>query len=147
MMNNTTEFSEIYSRFLFKVNDFDLIKLYEEDVNEILFNYLMMACTRFDVCRNNLSDYDKDFGYFNVQLTNEEITILATHMVCCWLEQHLNSIDLLRNRLNTKDATFFSPANLLTAIKGRYNEAMEQARLLTNEYSYKTGNFSGLIKK
>ena len=146
-MDNITNFEEIYNYFFFKVNDFDLIKLEEDDLKDVLFNYLMIACTRFDVCKQDLSNVDKMLECFNIKLTNEEIVILSTHMVCCWLEQQLNSIDLLRNRLNTKDASFFSPANLLSSVKSRYNESMDQARLLTNEYSFKNKNFSKMIRK
>lgn len=144
---NITDYEVIYNSFLSKVRDYDFAKYLDDDLDELLLGYLNVACTRFNSCEKDLSLRDDELKMFEVLLNDEEVEILANHMVCCWLESKVNDLDLLKNTLNTTDFSFFSPANLLSTMKERYKEAKLDARKLTNEYSFRKKDLKSLLKK
>ena len=73
---------------------------------------------------------------FECDLKIEEIDILTEWMVYEWLTPYLNNIENLRNQLNTKDFSFFSPANLLSTIQNVHTASRKRAKSMMNEYSY-----------
>lgn len=109
-----TRYKDIYDCFLGKISDYDFIQFDEFTQFSLLYGYLKSAIADFeDVCKKDLEDRDDEMGQFNVNLNAKEIEILATGMVVHWLEPRVLNTDNLRNVLNTKDYSSFSPANLL----------------------------------
>lgn len=146
-LSTPTPFSEIFDFFLVKVKDYDLARMQNEDMEALLTQYLRVACVRFKVCRKNLQNRDMKLKQFNEQLSDSEMEILAEHIMVQWLESYLNDTDILRNKLNTKDFNFFSPANLLEQIRDRYETAEFHARKLTNAYSYEDVDLKGWLRR
>ena len=70
----------------------------------------------------NETDYEEgncliyDGGYFNCELTPEEINILATYMVVEWLGQQLASVENTRMKYSGSDFKFTSQANHMAKI-------------------------------
>lgn len=89
------------------------------------------APTDVDVIEKEL----EDLPAFREDLPYEVIDILTEWMVAYWLKPYVNNLENLRNNLNTKDFTSFSPANLLEKVGDRYTAARRYARSLSNEYS------------
>ena len=129
---NTTPFSSIYESFLSKITDDMYMELTKEDTYKMLEDLLISAIPKFEFPRKNLFDYvlGKDVeglvlnesgyidptdhyevGYFNAELTMEEINILATYMVVEWLGQQLASIENTRMKFSGTDFKFTSQAN------------------------------------
>lgn len=132
-----TEYTEIFNSFKDKITDYDL-PLYTDDIqNEILCSVLRKACAKFSrICKSDLSTRDDEIMSFGCNLTIEEIDIITEWMVYEWLTPYLNNIENLRNQLNTKDFSFFSPANLLSAIQNVHTTSRKRAKSMMNEYSY-----------
>ena len=140
-----TDYKEIFDNFKDKITDYDL-PLYTDDIQyEILCSILRKACAKFGrICKSDLSTRDDEVMSFGCDLKIEEIDILTEWMVYEWLTPYLNNIENLRNQLNTKDFSFFSPANLLEKISNTYELARKHAKSLTNEYSFAYADMSEL---
>ena len=117
-----TPYEVVYNRFLQKISDYKLLSLPEEDVEAILYSYLVSAIAKTKQCQNDLGDRDEENKCFNSTLLDIEIEILALQMVCEWVEPQLNNV------LYTKQ--FIGLQNL------RDSAAM-QARKLRRDYSYR----------
>lgn len=132
-----TRYMDIYDCFLGKISDYDFIHLNEFTQCSLLYGYLKSAIADFeDICKKDLSDRDDDFGQFNVDLSAKEIEILATGMVVHWLEPRVLNTENLRNVLNTKDYSTFSPANLLEQMQAVLASMKKHFRYMLVRYSY-----------
>ena len=136
-----TKYDEVYRKFLSRISDYDFLEFDVSTQYAIMHDYLTSAAADFnDVCRVDLDDRDELILQFNTDLTKKEVEILAVGMVCYWLEPKVLSTDNLRNALNTKDYTVFSPSKLFEQIQNAYHTASHQFRFLKNMYSYRTGD-------
>ena len=134
-MCNFTTFEDVYQVFLRKIRDYDLAKLFDFDMEDIMFGYLVAAITKFKSFKKDIADINIEEQRFNCSLNITEIDILANFMVYEWITPYVNDEDLLKNTLNTSDYSNYSPANLLSTMKSRQEEARQTARRLMNTYS------------
>lgn len=138
-----TEFDTVYGAFLGKVSDYDLADMAETDAKAVMSDYLQQAVGKFgESCKKDLTavtgeSFDADLTYF-------EIDIISELMVEGWCKPRLYNLDLLRNKLSTKDFTTFSPANLLDKVREVYEQSHKRARSMINEYSYRENNIGEL---
>ena len=123
-----TPYEVVYNRFLQKISDYKLLSLPEEDVEAILYSYLVSAIAKTKQCQNDLGDRDEENKCFNPTLLDIEIEILALQMVCEWVEPQLNNV------LYTKQ---FAQANQLEKLQNLRDSAAMQARKLRRDYSYR----------
>lgn len=136
----TTPFSVVYDSFLDKITDDMYMELTELDTFRLLEKLLMTAIHKFEFPRVDLTDYDNSYeeridsyqgvdsdyeevtaviyggGYFNVELTAEEINILSTYMIVEWLGQQLASVENTRLKYSGSDFKFTSQANHMAKI-------------------------------
>lgn len=139
-----TAFSKIYESFMDKVTDYDLADMSEENAQIIMKSLLNYAVVKFsESCKKNLSLTEND--EFTEDLSLMEIDILGEGMVVAWLKPYHNNHDLLRNNLNTKDFTTFSPANLLDKINDTYKMARANFLARIKEYSYIQNDVGDLV--
>lgn len=121
--NDYTPFSEVYDKFYTKITDDMFMQLTLQETRDLTEDLLMNAIHMFEFPRTSL-DYEfgavqqKDqnddtilSGRFTHKLTDEEINILATYMVCGWLDQQLANVDLTRMKYSGADYKFTSQAN------------------------------------
>ena len=132
---NTTSFSLVYDSFLSKITDDMYLELTELDTFRMLEQLLLSAIEKFEFPRVNLWDYELfeivdeviyngiesnyqdvqaiiyDGGYFNNNLTHEEINVLAVYMIVEWLSQQLASVENTRMKYSGSDFKFTSQAN------------------------------------
>lgn len=141
----STPFSDIYNKFLFKVSTYKLIDLPEENRDYILRNYLDSACAEYETeLKVDVNDIDETKQCFNQTFNRIEIDLLAEAMVVQWLSPIIHDDELLQNRLNTRDFTEYSTANLTEQIHNVYDCARKNIRLRINEYTFK---YSDLAEK
>ena len=161
---NTTPFSSIYESFLSKITDDMYMELTQEDTYKLLEDLLISAIPKFEFPRVNLFDYVRgkdivettwdevghfeqanlyEVGYFNAELSMEEINILATYMVVEWLGQQLASIENVRMKFSGTDFKFTSQANhmqkLLVIKKDYEREGFHLQRLYKRRAPGKDG--------
>ena len=139
--NNRTSFLTIYDAFLTKVTDDMYMEFTVEDTYQMLQDILINSIPRFEFPRFDLFDYEigawgdlgeycgveSDYkevpatgwigGTFNMELTNEEINIIALNMVIEWLGQQLDSTENTKLKYSGSDFKFTSQANHMAKIK------------------------------
>ena len=106
-----TSFDDVYKVFLSKITDDMYMELTPEDTVELQKELLVNSIHYFEFPRQNINDIDLDAQYFMVDLTLEEMNILATYMVVDWLSQQLASVENTRMKYSGSDFKFTSQAN------------------------------------
>lgn len=85
----------------------------EEQIYNVLSDYLRPAIAAFRGCRQDLSQRNK--VKFKCKLTDAEIEILSNYMVIEYLDSNYIRVPLmLKPTLSSKDFNAFSPANHLS---------------------------------
>ena len=139
--NKPTSFLTIYDVFFEKVTDDMYMELEEEDTYQILQDLLLNSLPRFEFPRFDLFNYEEGaWGYlgeysgvesndmevaaygwiggtFNIELTREEINIIALNMVIGWLGQQLDTTENTRMKFSGSDFKFTSQANHMAKLK------------------------------
>lgn len=140
-----TKFSEIYTIFLSKIEDYSYSEMYEEDLSELLRGFLMSAVSQFkSVCRKDLTNIIKGHedgeDFFAEELDDDEIEILALFMVVAHMDMNIVTEDNLTNFLNSRDYRQYSSANLIHRTKDirlMYKHDAELAMISYDNYHFK----------
>jgi hypothetical protein len=109
----STQYSDVYDRFLSKITDYDLANLSVQDLESTLLKYLKSAIANFKYCTKDLKDRDDTLQVFNTDLDESEQEILAKLMVIEWVTPYIHSQENIRQVLGSRDYQIYSPANLL----------------------------------
>ena len=138
-----TEFSIIYDCFYSKITDdmyMELDKAQTEAMTEELFE---RALPWFEFPRVNLYDFNREQKKYNIELSAEEINIIAVYMVVAWFTQQLASVEQTRMKFSGSDFKFTSQANhmarLLTLKKDFEREGFHLQRLYKRRKADKHG--------
>ena len=75
-----------------------------------------------------------DQSTFNVELTSEEINIIATLMMCGWVQRQVTSIENTRMKYSGSDFKMTSQANHLQKLMSLLAECQKQSRYLQRLY-------------
>lgn len=109
----STQYCEIFDRFLSKITDYDLVSLSDDAIEDTLAKLLRSAIANFKYCVKDLKDRDDELKIFNVTLDEDEQEILAKLMLIEWIRPRVLHQDKLENILGSRDYKIYSPANLL----------------------------------
>ena len=123
-----TYFESIYSVFLTKVTDEMYAETWtENDLIRDLENLLIAAIPRFRFPKFKIFDFKKSVvneegeiveqGYFNADLTYEEISILSNLMVVEWLTQIMTTENTRQKVYSSSDFKVSSQANHLDKLR------------------------------
>ncbi|MDD4298889.1 MAG: hypothetical protein PHS98_04615 [Bacilli bacterium] len=130
-----TPFAEIDNMFLSDINDSTILEYTEDERTEILNNLRKKAIPRFKCCKADLTDKDEIFGEFKADLTDEEKLILATIMRKYWLNDKIYNLNLLKQRLSTKDWRMTSQAEHLLRLTVLAQELDKEISRMIVDYS------------
>ena len=107
-----TQYSEIFGRFLNKIEDTELVKMESEYRHMLIKEWFLtaMGFIEMDKLRivADLTDRDDEAEEFNAQLTNAEIEGIALYMVVAWYENKVNSLDHTLLFMGSKDEKWTS---------------------------------------
>jgi hypothetical protein len=139
--NRKTSFFTIYDTFFSVVTDDMYMELTEEDTYQMLQSILLTSLPRFEFPRFDIFDYEEgawdylgDYvgvesdgkevaaygwvgGFFNTELTLEEINIIAFNMVVGWLQQQLDTTENSKQIYTGSDFKMTSQANHMAKLK------------------------------
>lgn len=118
-----TEFNIVYDCFYSKITDDMYMELDEAQTASMTRELLLNALPWFEFPRIDIYNYDLKKNCFNVNLSNEEINIIATYMIVEWFNQQLASVEVARMKYSGSDFKFTSQANhmsKLLAVKKEY---------------------------
>lgn len=135
-----TSFSTVYQMFFDKITDDMYLEYTEFDTKRDCQAILLNAISKFEFPRVNLFDYtlyEPEEGLdstFNMELTVEEINILAHLMREEWLDRQMNSIELTRQKYYGSDFKLTSQAAHLAQLKALYEKNKQESLHLQRLY-------------
>lgn len=142
-----TPYETVFNSFLKRIEDENLVKFDEDDLNEILLGYLndsiamMEADDLFLV--HDLNNKDDDLMEFEDDLSNLEIELISKIMVCSWYEQKINSIETTVMMIGVSGEKWTSQKDLAESLKSRQSEAYREAQKLARGYHYRNNSYLG----
>lgn len=101
MADSYTPFSLVYNSFFSKITDDMYMELDKTQTESMVAELLVNAIPWFEFPKQDITDYDENG--FNVDLTQEEINIIATYMIVGWLDQQLASVENTRMKYSGSD--------------------------------------------
>ena len=140
-----TTFETIIDRFLGKITDDMYLELTPEDTIRDAKQFLIDAIPYFEFPRFALYDYDADLEEYNVDLTAEEINILALLMKTAWLDRQINSIEVTRMKYSGADFKLTSQANHLSKLLQLKSENVRESIHAQRLYKRRKFNKDGTV--
>ena len=141
-----TTFTSIYESFYSKITDDMYMELTKEDTEALCLELLQSALPWFEFPRFNLYDYNLELEEYNIDLTIEEINILATYMVVEWLGQQLATVELVRMKYSGSDFKFTSQANHMHKLTNLQKEYERKGFHLQRLYKRRKVDKNGIMK-
>lgn len=129
-------FETIYNRFLTQITDYSLPFVPEEDLENMLHEWMLGAIVRCGRYSKNFNDRDEENKCFNTDLTEKDIKALILYMVGEWLDRQVNSVELTAQMIGGKETKFFAQSQHLNSIKALRDDSRTEARKLLRDYSY-----------
>lgn len=119
-----TPVSKVIDQFLFRIRCYEFMNYLPEELDQMIDSYLKTSVGHFlRWCKTDLTiQHDEENNEFSFvgNLSEEEVDILATGMMVEWIKPYLYKSENFKNSMNTKDYSYFSPANLLKEIRDTY---------------------------
>lgn len=166
-----TLFASVYNRFLGKITDDMYMELTPKDTIKDLQNLLIDAIPGFEFPRKSLEynileraidknsvnvqgfiietadgEGHEDASYFNVDLSSEEINILAILMMNSWLQRQVTTIENIRMKYGGTDFKMTSQANHLAKLLTLLAETQRQSHHMQRLYKRRRVGKDGTIK-
>ena len=129
-----TPVDTIFNKFLYFIDDIELSLLDDEDIEEMLYQYLENATVSFYECKKSLKIVD---GMIEGDLDLDEIYILALCMVQFWLSPKIKREENLRQMMNDRDFKQISNANMLNRLLGLNQSVKDEIKMCKQRYSFK----------
>lgn len=140
------DYNKIYSRLFSKIEAYDFIELPEDELNDLLCNWIHSASANPYVRRLfktlTLDDEVKEVNY-EMKYSIDESTdmefiteILALGAVVAWLEPKINSINNVAQFFGSKDERFFSQSQHISELRGLVNDSKKQQRRMIADRGY-----------
>ena len=136
-----TPYETIYNRALSKLEDPQLAMLPEEDLEEILHDYLMSAIAKHRKCEHDLSDRDEELKQFNSDLSDLEIEILSILVLREWISQRLHSVTNVLQVFSGKETKWFSQAQHIAELRALDESLKLEAQKLSRDYTYTNNDY------
>ena len=141
-----TSFETIIDRFFGKITDDMYLELTYEDTLRDAKQFLLDAIPYFEFPRFQLYNYDEKLEQYNVDLTVEEINILALLMKAAWLERQINSIENTRMKYSGSDFKMTSQANHLSKLLQLKTENLRESTHAQRLYKRRRNRKDGYIE-
>ena len=135
-----TPYSNIYRRFLAKIDDLTLVNLPQVDAEARMKDYLVAAISDFYVCKTDLQDRDDSLQQFNKTLSDIEEDILSNLMIIEWLLPYINSLMVVKQKM-TGDFKLTSQAQHLHELQSLRESTQKEVEKKMAIYTYRYGDF------
>ena len=136
--------------FLAKISEYDFDLMSDEIKTGVVDGYMKRALSQFyHVCKHDFfGTADDESREFALDIQARELVeiadIISEGMVVQWLSPFLNHQDLLEDKMNTRDFTVYSPANLLLRVREAHGSASRRFTNMIKGYSYHHGDLTDL---
>lgn len=136
-----TLYSTLYNRCLQKLEDPTLMQLPEEDLEDMLHDYMLSATAKHRKCEHDLSDRDDELKQFNSDLSDLEIEILAILMLREYISQRLHSVTNTMMVFSGKETKFYSQAAHIAELRAMDEALKLEAQQLSRDYTYENNDY------
>jgi hypothetical protein len=136
-----TSYETIYSRCLAKLEDPTLLQLPEEDLEEMLHDYMLSAIAKHRKCDHDLSDRDEELKQFNSDLTDLELEIIAILMLREWISVRLHSVTNVLQVFSGKETKWFSQASHIAELRAMDEALKLEAQQLSRDWTYQNNSY------
>ena len=139
-------YNTIYSRLFSKIEAYDFIELSEDDLNELLCDWIHSASANPYVRRLfktfSLDDEIQEISYemkysvddsADVEFITE---ILTLGVAIAWLEPKINSINNIAQMFGSKEEKFYSQSAHLSELQNLLNSCKKQQRRMIADRGY-----------
>lgn len=131
-----TSYEAIYVRALAQITDPLLVQIPDEDLENMLHDWLMNAIIEPVVGEYDFADRDEDLKQFNFDISDRDQRILAIHMVRSWLAPQIASVTLTLQVYSGKETKYYAQANHLSEMRALDESLQKQADLLFGRGTY-----------
>ena len=128
-----TPYETVYSRFLSRTTDFNLTALDDNTLSEMLRGWLHSSIVRVRTS-SNLSRDDENEVFIN-DLSDLDIELLAMCMTLSWLDQTINSTELVLQFIGGKEEKYYYQANHIAELRALRADTLREMQQL---YTYDT---------
>lgn len=149
----TSEYSEIFSILLSKVEAYEFVNMSEDDFNEIMTEYLHTGLA-YPHLRKVFSELIADditqtvewelvtsLDDFSDKTFVDEI--LAESILCKWVEKHVKTQTLMKQFVGTSKEKYASPYQMLNQLRSIHKETEKSLRYKLTTYSFLNKNLRG----
>ena len=136
-----TSYETIYNRALAQITDPLLAQLPEEDLENMLHDWLMDAIVEPVVGEYNFSDRDDELKQFNFDISDRDQKILSIHMVRGWLAPQIRSVTLTNQVYSGKETKYYAQANQLAEMRVLDEQLRKDADLLFCRGTYLNNDY------
>lgn len=140
------DYSKIYSRLFSKIEAYDFIELSEDDLNELLCDWIHSASANPYVRRlfstfsldDEIQQIEYEIKYSVDDFSDEEfvIEVLTLGIVIAWLEPKKNSINNIAQMFGSKEEKFYSQSAHLSELQNLINGCKKQQRRMIADRGY-----------
>lgn len=136
-----TQYSTLYNRALAQITDPLLAQLPEEDLENMLYGWLMDAIVEPVVGIYDFSNRDDELKQFNFDISELDQKILSIHMVRGWLAPQIRSVTLTSQVFGGKEEKFYAQSNQLAEMRNLDADLQRQADLLFCRGTYNNNEY------
>lgn len=141
-----TEFKTIYNCFYSKITDDMYMELDEAQTNALTKDLFKNSLHWFEFPRVNLHDFDEEKESYNIELSAEEVNIIAVYMMVEWFTQQLASVENTRMKFSGSDFKFTSQANHMSKLLALKKDYEREGFHLQRLYKRRKADKNGIMK-
>lgn len=132
-----TTYEDLYDRALAKFRDWDIPRMSEEEVKDMLHDYLVPALAKFHVCKKDLEDRDDIIQRFNCELSDIEMDIIVNYMLVEYIDStYIRTPSLLKASMGSTDFKAYSSANMLDKLMAMRKTYISENESLVMRYAW-----------
>ena len=136
-----TSYESIYERCLSQITDPLLAHIPEEDLENMLHDWLLNAIVEPVIGEYDFSNRDDVSKQFNFDISEADQKILSIHMVRGWLAPQIRSVTLTSQVFGGKEEKFYAQANQLAEMRNLDADLQRQAELLFCRGTYLNSDY------
>lgn len=152
----TSNYQDIYSRFLLKVKDYEFFKLNEADANEHMRSWLTSSLSKPNIYRifSTISTDDEiaEFTYTLTDSVDDNLDknfveeLLSYQLVCEWLTPMVNTTTLLNQMVtNSKEQKFYSQKEHLSEMRNLLADSENKVRSMLRDKGFIYNSYLGNV--
>lgn len=136
-----TPYEIIYNRFSQKITDFNLVEVDDYSLDKMLLGWLNSSIVNVRKREHNLSLRDDEAQEFQEDLSDLEIELLALGMKLAWVDQYLNSTELVLQFVGGKEEKYYSQSAHIAELRELRKDTLREMNSLHNYDTYVNGSY------